>query len=49
MPTPWLKRIRETGQLTVFNKATAWAVPVDAAVKSFNKLDCCVLPCLTPM
>ena len=38
MPTPWLKRIRETGQLTVFNKATAWAVPVDAAVKSFNKL-----------
>ncbi len=38
MPHPWLKRIRKTGQLTVFNKATAWAVPVDAAIKSFNNL-----------
>jgi hypothetical protein len=36
MPHQWLKRIRKTGQLTVFNKATAWAVPVAAAIKSFN-------------
>jgi hypothetical protein len=38
MPNQWLKRIRETGQLTVFNKATAWAVPVAAAIKSFNNV-----------
>jgi hypothetical protein len=38
MPHPWLKRIRKTGQLTVFNKATAWAVPINAAIKSFNHL-----------
>jgi hypothetical protein len=38
MPAPWLKQIRDTGKLTVFNKATAWAVPVAAAIKSFNKL-----------
>jgi hypothetical protein len=38
MPGPWLKQIRDTGKLTVFNKATAWAVPVGAAIKSFNKL-----------
>jgi len=38
MPAQWLKRIRKTGQLSVFNKATGWAVPVDAAIKSFNKL-----------
>jgi len=38
MPNQWLKRIRETGQLTVFNKATAWAVPIAAAIKSFNNL-----------
>jgi hypothetical protein len=38
MPHPWIKGIRDTGQLTVFNKATAWAVSVDAAIKSFHKL-----------
>ena len=38
MPTPWLKRIRETGQLTVHNKARTWAVPVDAAIARFNTL-----------
>ena len=32
MPTPWLKRIRKTGQLTVFNKATAWADSVSTAI-----------------
>ena len=38
MPNQWLKPIRETGQLTVFNKATAWAVPVVTAIKSFNNV-----------
>jgi 2-phospho-L-lactate guanylyltransferase (CobY/MobA/RfbA family) len=38
MPAPWLKRIRKTGQLTVFNKASGWTVPVETAVKSFNNL-----------
>jgi hypothetical protein len=38
MPAPWLKQIRDTGKLTVFNKASTWAVPVSAAIKSFNKL-----------
>jgi hypothetical protein len=38
MPGQWLKRIRKTGQLSVFNKASAWTVPVDAALKSFNSL-----------
>jgi hypothetical protein len=38
MPDPWLKRIRQTGQLTVFNKASTWALPVDAAMRSLNNL-----------
>src|SRR5262245_29452780 len=38
MPSPWLKRIRQAGQLSVFNKATTWAVPVAAAIRSFNSL-----------
>ncbi|WP_367870341.1 hypothetical protein [Luteolibacter sp. Populi] len=38
MPTPWLKRIRTTGQLTVHNRAGAWAVAVDAAISKFNVL-----------
>jgi hypothetical protein len=38
MPTPWLKRIRETGQLTVFNKGGMWADSVNAAIKTFNTL-----------
>jgi hypothetical protein len=38
MPTPWLKRIRETGQLTVFNKGGAWADSVIAAMATFNAL-----------
>lgn len=36
MPTPWLKRIASTGQLTVFNKAGAWKDSVDKAIGSFN-------------
>ena len=38
MPAQWLKRIRRTGQLTLFNKASGWTVPVETAVKSFNNL-----------
>ncbi|MBK8510335.1 MAG: hypothetical protein IPL51_17325 [Candidatus Competibacteraceae bacterium] len=36
--TPWIKRIRETKQLKVFNKAKSWATPVGTAIKSFNNL-----------
>jgi hypothetical protein len=38
MPTPWLKRIVATGQLTVFNKAGAWTDSVTTAMASFNNL-----------
>ncbi|MBK9153649.1 MAG: hypothetical protein IPM25_05455 [Chloracidobacterium sp.] len=38
MPTPWLKRIRRTGQLTVHNKAGDWRMAVEAAIKTFNTL-----------
>ncbi|MGA2648604.1 MAG: hypothetical protein ABSF15_28305 [Candidatus Sulfotelmatobacter sp.] len=38
MPTPWLKRIASTGQLTVFNKAGAWTDSVNTAIASFNNL-----------
>ena len=36
--SPWAKSIRETKQLKVFNKAKSWAVPVSAALRSFNNL-----------
>ena len=38
MPHEWIKQIRDARQLTVFNKATTWAVPVAAAIKTFNAL-----------
>jgi hypothetical protein len=38
MPTPWLKRIKETGRLTLFDKAGAWSKALKAAVKTFNDL-----------
>jgi hypothetical protein len=38
MPKPWPKRIRDTGQLTVFNDAGVWSDSVDAAMKTFNSL-----------
>jgi hypothetical protein len=38
MPTPWLKRIATTGQLSVFNKAGAWTDSVNTAMASFNNL-----------
>jgi hypothetical protein len=38
MPTPWLKRIKKSGKLAVFNKATAWSESVDKAMTDFNGL-----------
>jgi hypothetical protein len=38
MATPWLSRIKKDGQLAVFNKAAAWAKPVEAGLRSFNSL-----------
>jgi hypothetical protein len=38
MPTPWLKRIRETGQLTVFHKGSAWADSIHTAITDVNNL-----------
>jgi hypothetical protein len=38
MPTPWLKRIRKTGQLAVHNKTGAWAPSVNTAMTTFNAL-----------
>ena len=38
MPAQWLKRIRRTGQLTLFNKASGRSVSIESAVKSFNNL-----------
>lgn len=38
MPTPWLKRIKETGRLTVFDKAGAWSSALSAAMTTFNNL-----------
>jgi len=38
MPTPWLKRIQEGGQLTVFNKGGTWAHSVGKALATFNSL-----------
>src|SRR5215471_1372327 len=39
MPTPWLKRIRESGQLTVFNKSGTWVHAVEKALATFNLLN----------
>jgi len=38
MPTKWMKRFRESGQLTVCNKAGAWTSAVDGAMNTFNNL-----------
>ncbi|WP_010584858.1 hypothetical protein [Schlesneria paludicola] len=38
MSTPWLKRIKRTGQLTVHNKATAWSAAVTKGMTTFNGL-----------
>jgi hypothetical protein len=35
---PWIKKIREGGQLTVFNKANTWTDAVNASIDAFNRL-----------
>lgn len=38
MAIPWIKNIREGGELSVFNKATTWSDAVNAAIEAFNRL-----------
>jgi len=39
MPTPWMKRVRQSGQLSVKNLGGAWAGSVDTAIVTFNSLN----------
>lgn len=39
MPTKWFKRYRETGQLTVFHKSSAWSPAFKSALATFNTLN----------
>ncbi|MGH9820191.1 MAG: hypothetical protein ACRD43_08465, partial [Pyrinomonadaceae bacterium] len=38
MPTPWFRRAKASGQLTVVNKAGAWSTAVNKALATFNGL-----------
>ena len=38
MPLPWIRRIRQAKELTVFNKGGAWGASVTTAVATFNGL-----------
>src|SRR5258708_38913475 len=38
MPTPWYRRVRAAGELTVFNKAGTWSAAADKARATFNGL-----------
>lgn len=38
MGIKWANHVRRTGELRVFNKATAWAGPVAKAIGAFNDL-----------
>jgi len=38
MPTPWFRRFRKEGRLTVFNKAGAWSAAVNSSINTFNAL-----------
>ena len=38
MPTPWFKRVRSAGELSVFNKAGAWSAAATKAMATFNGL-----------
>src|ERR1041384_3361722 len=38
MPTPWFRRARRAGELTVYNKADAWSHAVEKALVTFNGL-----------
>lgn len=38
MPTKWFKRFRETGQLTVYDRAGSWSPALKKAMATFNSL-----------
>ncbi len=38
MPTPWFRRFRKEGQLTVFNNGGSWSAAVNTAIATFNGL-----------
>src|SRR5262245_66418062 len=38
MPTPWFRRARNAGELTVYNKGGAWSHFVEKALVTFNGL-----------
>lgn len=38
MSDPWFRRFKKSGQLTYFNKATAWDAAVGKAIETFNGL-----------
>ena len=38
MPTPWFRRFRKEGQLTVFNNGGSWSKAVGSAITTFNGL-----------
>ena len=38
MPTPWFRRFRKEGQLTVFNNGGTWSGAVNNALNTFNTL-----------
>ena len=38
MPTPWLKKIRDTGKLTVYNGGAEWKTAIEKAIATFNSL-----------
>ena len=38
MAIPWIRKIREGGKLSVWNKANTWTDAVNAAIEAFNRL-----------
>ena len=38
MPTPWFRRVKQAGELTVFNSGGAWSSDVEKALATFNGL-----------
>lgn len=38
MPTPWFRRFRKEGKLTVFNKGGSWSTAVTNSIATFNGL-----------
>jgi hypothetical protein len=38
MPTPWFRRVKQAGELTVFNNGGTWSSDVEKALATFNGL-----------